>query len=235
MYSLAIDTSCQKSTLAILRDERVLVSVEHNSQKLQTGFFSLIEKILSKNEIQPNEIERVIVGIGPGSFTGVRIGVSFAKSFCQLTNAELIPVRSYYLGIEKYQNGMSYISVTPSTQSECYAVFFRIEKNNKIVVINEIDDGSPERVIEWLASKSDEGSVCIYGEGIEMLDSPKFPPNHDITFGEKDGSLPKAERAFEFIKEFPEVCRSENPLELKPLYVRPSPAETQKKIKEGKR
>ncbi|MFH1516032.1 MAG: tRNA (adenosine(37)-N6)-threonylcarbamoyltransferase complex dimerization subunit type 1 TsaB [bacterium] len=233
MYSIAIDTSCHKSTLAVLSENNLLISVEHNSQKLQTGFFSLIENTFRVNNIQPNEIERVLVGIGPGSFTGVRIGVSFAKTFCQLTNAELIPIRSYYLGVQKFQTGMSYLAVMPSTQSECYAVLYTVEKDNRIVVINDVNDGIPERIIDWLGANSNVNRVSIYGEGIGMLDGLKVPANLDITLSEKDESLPKAERAFKFLEEFPEVCRSENPLALKPLYVRPSPAETQRNIRNG--
>jgi tRNA threonylcarbamoyladenosine biosynthesis protein TsaB len=102
MYRLAIDTSCEKSSLAIEKDGVLIVSLEHQSQKLQTGFFSLIDRVFNENEINPFDVDQVITGIGPGSFTGVRIGVSFAKTYCQLTGAKLTGVPSFFLSLAEY-------------------------------------------------------------------------------------------------------------------------------------
>lgn len=232
MTTLAVDTSCEKSTLAIFSEGKIVVSCEHHSQKLQTGFFQLIEKTLDEKKIQPEQVEKVIIGIGPGSFTGVRIGVSFAKTFCQLTGAKLIPVRSYYLGIDDFQPDTYYLALTPSTRFECYAALFRLDGNRTFENIHDISDGKPDRICGWMKDIPDGAKLVIYGEGVESLKDLTLPDGIEISILEKDDSLPRAERALRFLDEFPDMCEAADPLALKPLYVRPSPAETQRINKE---
>lgn len=233
MKTLAIDTSCENSTLALFNEGKLIVSRDHHSQKLQTGFFQLIENTLDENDIQPAQIEKVIVGIGPGSFTGVRIGVSFAKTFCQLTKAELIPVGSYYLGIDDFQTDTYYLAMTPSTKSECYAVLYRINKDRKIEIIHKISDGKPDRISDWMNDIPDNSSLVLYGEGIEMINDLSLPDKIHISKLDINDSTPNAERALSLTNDFPDTCKGSDPLVLKPLYVRPSPAETQRMNREN--
>jgi tRNA threonylcarbamoyladenosine biosynthesis protein TsaB len=225
MTTLAIDTSCEKSTLAVFNEGKIVVSCEHHSQKLQTGFFQLIEKTLDENNIQPEQVEKVVIGIGPGSFTGVRIGVSFAKTFCQLTGAKLIPVRSYYLGIDDFQPDTYYLALTPSTRFECYAALYYLDSNRTFENIHDISDGKPDRICGWLNDIPDGENLAIYGEGVGVLDGLALRDGIEISILEKNNSLPRAERALRFLGEFPDMCEVADPLALKPLYVRPSPAE----------
>jgi tRNA threonylcarbamoyladenosine biosynthesis protein TsaB len=208
------------------------VSCEHHSHKLQTGFFQLIEKTLDEKKIQPEQIENVIIGIGPGSFTGVRIGVCFAKTFCQLTGAKLVPVRSYYLGIDDFQPETYYLALTPSTRFECYAALYRLDSNRKFENIQDVSDGKPDRICGWMKDIPDGVNLVIYGEGVELLKDLTLPDGIKISILEKNYSLPNADRALRFPDEFPGMCIAADPLVLKPLYVRPSPAEMQSINKE---
>ena len=49
-------------------------------------------KLLERTNVQPDQIEKIGVVIGPGSFTGLRIGLAFAKGFAMATTARLVPV-----------------------------------------------------------------------------------------------------------------------------------------------
>jgi tRNA threonylcarbamoyladenosine biosynthesis protein TsaB len=225
MYRLAIDTSCEKSSLAIEKDGVLIVSLEHQSQKLQTGFFSLIDRVFEENEINPFDVDHVITGIGPGSFTGVRIGVSFAKTYCQLTGAKLTGVPSFFLSLAEYIPNRYYISVIPSTRTECYAVLFHTLKNNRIEMIHSIDDGKPDRIIDLAGNLPDDSELVIYGEGVGMVRDLVFSKKLKVRFLASDDTLPKAERAFGFVSGHEESCISGDPMILVPFYVRPSPAE----------
>ncbi len=232
MTTIAIDTSCEKSTLAVFSDGELIVSCEHHSHKLQTGFFQLIEKTLDENNIQPEQVEKVIIGIGPGSFTGVRIGVSFAKTFCQLTGANLIPLRSYYLGISEFQPDTYYLALTPSTRFECYAVLYLLNNDRKFEIIHEISDGKPDRICSWMNDISDGSKLVVYGEGVDVPNDLTLRDGIEISILEKNNSMPNADRALRFISDFPDTFEVADPLALKPLYVRPSPAEMQRINKE---
>lgn len=225
MYNLAIDTSCEKSSLAIEKDGVVIVSLEHQSQKLQTGFFSLIDNVFKENEINPFDVDHVITGIGPGSFTGVRIGVSFAKTYCQLTGAKLTGVPSFFLSLAEYIPNRYYISVIPSTRTECYAVLFQTDKNNRIELVHDIDDGKPDRIIDLTGNLPDGSELVIYGEGVGMVRDLNFSKKMKVRFLSPDDTLPKADRAFGFVSNHKKNCISGDPMTLVPFYVRPSPAE----------
>ena len=228
MITLAIDTSSENSSLALFSDGDLIVSSTHYSQKLQTGFFELIQKTLLKQKIEPTQIRKMIVGIGPGSFTGVRIGVSFAKTLCQLTDAELIPIESYYLGIDEYKPDTYYLAITPSTKNECYAVLYLLNREKKIETIQKISDGKPDRIPDWMNDIHDNSHLVIYGEGIEMLSDLKLSDTIQISKLDIETSLPNAARAMRLINDFPDTFEVTDPLVLKPLYVRPSPAEMQR-------
>jgi tRNA threonylcarbamoyladenosine biosynthesis protein TsaB len=54
----------------------------------------VVEMLLNANNVTGKDIDRVAVSVGPGSFTGLRIGISFAKGFCFGRNSMILPVSS---------------------------------------------------------------------------------------------------------------------------------------------
>lgn len=86
MNILYINTSDSKKTLVsfIIKGEVFEESVENSSTKKSQLTLSLIEKVLDKSKKSLKDIEKIKVEKGPGSFTGVRVGVAIANalSFC---------------------------------------------------------------------------------------------------------------------------------------------------------
>ena len=235
MKILSIDTSCKKSSMAVFDNGKQLVSLQHNSQRLHTGFFTLIENTLKDYKLEISAFNKIIVGIGPGSFTGVRIGVSFAKTLCQLTGAELVALESYMLGIDEFKVDSYYLCVTPSTRSECYSVLYSVTENFILNTIHEVDDGSPSRVIDWLNDIPDNSKLVVYGEGIDMLKDLRLPGHLQTEFLHVQDSLSEARRAVYVLETFPDLNIKSDPILLKPLYVRPSPAEMKDLLESKKR
>ena len=232
MYTLALDTSSVNSSLAIFESGSLVTSVDHHSHKLQTGFFKLIEETLETYKINAAEITRVITGIGPGSFTGVRIGVSFAKTFCQVTGAELIPVESYYLTILEFKPGTLYIPIIPSTRAECYSTVFSVSEDGRIDFHHPVCDGKPSRIHNWIRDLDSGSSTVIYGEGVVMLDKEDTFEHPKLEIIDPEDSMPKAEYALRLLENYGKNFKHVDPLALKPLYVRPSPAEMKERSEE---
>lgn len=95
MNSLAINTSNQALTVTIGNSERILGSTiinikQNHSVSLMPTIDALMESVL----LGPNDIQRVIVAKGPGSYTGLRIGVTTAKTLAWTLQAELVAVSS---------------------------------------------------------------------------------------------------------------------------------------------
>lgn len=95
MKILYIDTSSSYLYSAILEDSNVLAEVKKEfGQSLSEDSLPEIAKLFEKTNLKPKEIEKIIVVNGPGSFTGIRIGVTIAKTYAWALNLDIITVSS---------------------------------------------------------------------------------------------------------------------------------------------
>ena len=80
---LAIETGTDICSVGIAKDGELLSlreSDEGRDHARKVGVF--VDELLRETDIAPDELDAVAVGKGPGSYTGLRIGVSFAKGLC---------------------------------------------------------------------------------------------------------------------------------------------------------
>lgn len=90
MKTLFIDTSFSDVSIAILKDNKIISSIQNNIPNEHSIYaHPYIEKVLKDSNTLPKEIDNIMVVNGPGSFTGVRIGLTIAKVYAYLEN---IPV-----------------------------------------------------------------------------------------------------------------------------------------------
>jgi len=95
VLTLALDTSTRLGSVALARDGKLVaesslsVRADHSETVLPE-----IERLLSRSGSGPGGLETVVVGAGPGSFTGVRIAASLAKGLCAARDAELLAFSS---------------------------------------------------------------------------------------------------------------------------------------------
>jgi len=95
MISLFIDTSIFVPTIALVKDDAVLFYYhEEIRSDMSSKILPIIDKALSESNISLKSIDNVFVVTGPGSFTGVRIGVTIAKTIAWALNKKVIPVSS---------------------------------------------------------------------------------------------------------------------------------------------
>ena len=108
---LCIETGTDICSVGIARDGE-LTSLRESDQgrdhAKHLGLF--VDELLRETGIAPDELDAVAVGMGPGSYTGLRIGVSFAKGLCYGLNIPLIAVGSLdalaQVAIEDYEAGI---------------------------------------------------------------------------------------------------------------------------------
>ncbi|WP_144511463.1 tRNA (adenosine(37)-N6)-threonylcarbamoyltransferase complex dimerization subunit type 1 TsaB [Bacillus sp. FJAT-22090] len=95
MIWLGIDTSHTPLSVAVMKDEQVLASFQSSVKITHSiGAMPAIEELLKKVDIQPNEIDAIAVAKGPGSYTGVRIGVTIGKTLAWTLNIPIFSVSS---------------------------------------------------------------------------------------------------------------------------------------------
>ena len=90
-----IDTSSSYLYLAILADNKLL-AYQNKKYDSDLSKYTLveIEKLFNNANIKPENIDKIIVVSGPGSFTGIRIGMTFAKIFAWSFKKDIIPITS---------------------------------------------------------------------------------------------------------------------------------------------
>ena len=95
MNCLYIDTSSSYLYAAILKNSNELFEIKQNfNHDLSKYTISEIDKLFSRANINKTDINKIIVVSGPGSFTGIRIGMTFAKIYAWCTNTDITTISS---------------------------------------------------------------------------------------------------------------------------------------------
>lgn len=90
---LNIDTALPVSSLCLEKDGEIMELVFNENQKDNAAWpHKVIADLLKKNNLTPRELEAVAVSIGPGSYTGLRVGLAAAKGLCYALKIPLITI-----------------------------------------------------------------------------------------------------------------------------------------------
>lgn len=98
MKYLFLDTSTTRLVVAtFIDDELKFFKNEECNQSMSVRIMPLIDEALKKTNIKINEIDKIFVCTGPGSFTGIRIGVTCAKTLAWALNIPVVPISTLEL------------------------------------------------------------------------------------------------------------------------------------------
>jgi tRNA threonylcarbamoyladenosine biosynthesis protein TsaB len=90
---LNIDTATSYAGVCISNDAQVLAAEESRDQKNHGAFIQpAIQKLLKQLDISLNALDAVVISAGPGSYTGLRVGLSTAKGLCYVLQKSLIMI-----------------------------------------------------------------------------------------------------------------------------------------------
>jgi tRNA threonylcarbamoyladenosine biosynthesis protein TsaB len=93
--ALAIETSGRNGSVALVDAGRVLAEESFpHGLKHAAGLLPLIDQLMHQHRWEPADLQELYVSEGPGSFTGLRIGVTLAKTLSLATGARIVPVPS---------------------------------------------------------------------------------------------------------------------------------------------
>lgn len=95
MYILAIETTGAFASVALMEDDMLIGHVRGNDRfsHLQ-NLMPQVKEVTENNQLQIDDINAIAVSCGPGSFTGIRIGVSSARALAQILDIPCVPVSS---------------------------------------------------------------------------------------------------------------------------------------------
>lgn len=93
MRYLFINTAVSVSTVAFIENNTILsIYEECNLNDLSEKIFFMIDKVFTESGYTPNDLNKIFVVNGPGSFTGIRIGLAIAKTMAWALHIDLIPI-----------------------------------------------------------------------------------------------------------------------------------------------
>ena len=112
MITLFIDTSTEYLTVALIKDDEIVKESTVSSSEHSKYAMSEIEKLFVGTKIDKRSIDKIMVVVGPGSFTGIRIGVTIAKTYAWACNIKVIPIstlKAYALSYTGYDYYVPFI------------------------------------------------------------------------------------------------------------------------------
>ena len=130
MNYLYIDTSSSYLYTGIIQNDNLLLEIKHNYNKdLSKYALSEIDKLFKNADLKPNDINKIIVVSGPGSFTGIRIGMTFAKIFAWSLKKEIISISSLEAMQSSYNSNNILVPIIDARRGYVYAGIYKLGKN----------------------------------------------------------------------------------------------------------
>lgn len=216
--TLLIETSARDGGLVALSAGGRLVERRLDpARRPNRDLAPLAGELLAELGLTPRDIRRVAVGVGPGSFTGLRVGVTSAKVLAYALSCELVPVPTFLILANQCELAVPSIDiVSDGLQGLVYAQRFRRTDANSWEPANEL---GLHAATEWAAGLPAGGLVG--GAGVKLVEAlveqGRVAP----------GCLAVAAPAFALVAaRLPAISRREL-FELEPLYLRQSSAEEQ--------
>ena len=134
---LYLDTSSSYLYSAVYNEGSIIASISYNLGKdLSAKALSFINEMLEKNDIKLSDITKVIVVNGPGSFTGIRVGLTIAKVLAWSLGIPIIPISSLDAMALSYNGDINFVApVIDARRDYYYATIY--DKANKGFILKE--------------------------------------------------------------------------------------------------
>ena len=220
---IALESSSRSASVAVAlgsgeRVERMLSSERAHASDLLPS----VEGALRELDRTPAQIDAVVIGTGPGSYTGLRVGIASALGLAYSCNASLIALPSLNaLAFDKLSPGQDGLVIANAHAGALYLASFR-HTGDDVEVLREPAVMSPAEVREIL--REPHGRILTDGfsaQELELSDEPEAR----ITIG----SVPGAGALLELGRKQFARRGADDPESIEPLYLRPFQAKPRKR------
>ena len=132
MKILAIDTSSSICSVAILEDDKLIDKNELDDGKTHSeNLMPLLDELLKRNSIDIKDIEMIACTVGPGSFTGIRIGVATIKPIAEVLNIKVASIMSLETLAKNVEDRETIVSLIDARNNQVYCGVFDKNHNKK--------------------------------------------------------------------------------------------------------
>ncbi|GHT30906.1 tRNA (adenosine(37)-N6)-threonylcarbamoyltransferase complex dimerization subunit type 1 TsaB [Planctomycetales bacterium] len=223
----AVETVEKFGSIALLENRRVLTEfrLPEDRRSAQT-LFPALRSIFQEADIAPEKVDIVAALAGPGSFTGLRVGITTAKLFAYSTGAKVISVNTFETvaaGMLQQENPPKHLTIGVDAQRGEIAVQDYYLLNGE----KQYEPDSSNFVLlpfEQWKEKKEQRNLCFTGPALERY-AVKMPP--DANVADREFWFPRAGVAGQLASELLKNQKREfvSPFDLLPIYSRLSAAE----------
>lgn len=208
MKILAISTSSINASVALLDNDKLIKELNVSDQKTHSEkLMPLVQELFETTGSSLNDIGLIACDIGPGSFTGIRIGVSTVKALAEVKSIPVIGISSLE-ALSYNVSGFDYIcSILDARNNQVYMSIF--DRN-----YNLISDYFADDINNLTSIFAKFENIAFVGNGVYLLN---ISENFDNTIYSKNIGLAGYKKYLN--------NEAKNPDDLSLLYLRPSQAE----------
>lgn len=221
MKIIALETSTQPGSIAACLNGTL--AVERSlppSEKTAESFAGELQRLLRELDWAPSEVSAIAVCEGPGSFTGLRIGATVAKTFAYATGASVIAPSTMLVLANQAQiePNREVWCVVDAQRGEIFAALYRHDSQTQSIV--EVEPTRIYRPKEWL-NELQPGQLVI-GEGLTRIDNAEL---QHATVCDRTTWTPNAGALALTASKMMQVGQTTDAWKLTPQYYRKSAAE----------
>jgi tRNA threonylcarbamoyladenosine biosynthesis protein TsaB len=232
---LSVDTATLGGSVAISRGKSLLASVVGDSQLSHSNsLLADINRILSKTNVELSDIDQFAVTLGPGSFTGLRIGIATVKGLAATLNRGCVGIPTLHAIAHAAGVSDATLALLPAGRGEVFAQLLSVSNDDRVIELDAAAHIPPFRLMDRYGDLPD---LCLTGPWaqthVETLLSLARQAGHQIlevntsaTGWRLAPSTPNlAPHVAALAAVRVENAELETPNMLRAIYVRPSDAE----------
>ena len=168
-----IDTSSSYLYTGIVADNKLLGCVKKELGKDLSRYTLVeVEKLFKNLNLKPNDIDKIIVVSGPGSFTGIRIGMTFAKIFAWSLNKKITTISSLDAMSSSINSNKLIVPVIDARRGYVYAGVY---ENDELILENQYI--KLEDLINYLKTLNKEYIFVTNNDNLKLDNIIKYNPN----------------------------------------------------------
>lgn len=185
---LLLETATSVCSVALSQEGRVVCERHSDQPNAHSSRLSVfVDELLQEASISPRDLEAVCVSSGPGSYTGLRIGVSSAKGFCYGLKVPMLSVPTlqsmaalYYRQHPDYKGLVC--PMIDARRMECYSAFYQAPDRIHTPQPIEVKGVSADIIEEGIYDEYlDRGTVVFIGDGAAKT-HPLLSLHHNARF-----------------------------------------------------
>lgn len=232
MIILSVDSSSSTATCALVKEDKILGEINLNDKKEHSVILmDLIDSLLSRCNLTLDDVDGFAISEGPGSFTGLRIGMATIKGLAFGSNKPCLAIST--LDTLAYNvinfNGI----ICPIMDALRGNVYTNLYKNNngKLEAMSEANCLSIEELVSILKEKNEP--IIFLGDGLVKHKDYLLENLNNLSFAPLNSNYPKASSLGELALQLFNSGETQELNKIAPVYLRKSQAEREYEARMG--